>query len=101
MNKPIDLKLDTVPAWIAGKKVSSASDYGDVYNPATGQVRERVAAFREQLRQLGWPDEDLHIEERWATDNLGLIRANAAELVKIRPDVIFFTGGRVVPIIQG
>ncbi|HEX2727981.1 MAG TPA: ABC transporter substrate-binding protein [Beijerinckiaceae bacterium] len=70
------------------------------YPPTDTEVRERVAAFREELRRLGWPDETLHVEERWATDNLDRIRANAAELVKMRPDVIFFTGGRVVPIIQ-
>ena len=38
MNKPADLKLDTVPAWIGGKPVSSATRYGDVFNPASGQV---------------------------------------------------------------
>jgi malonate-semialdehyde dehydrogenase (acetylating)/methylmalonate-semialdehyde dehydrogenase len=43
MNKPADLKLDTVPAWIGGKAVSSASRFGDVFNPATGQVTKRVA----------------------------------------------------------
>ena len=43
MNKPAELKLDTVPFWIGGKPVSSASRYGDVFNPATGQVTKRVA----------------------------------------------------------
>ena len=42
MNKPADLKLDTVPFWIGGKPVSSSSRYGDVFNPATGQVTKRV-----------------------------------------------------------
>ncbi|HEX7053346.1 MAG TPA: CoA-acylating methylmalonate-semialdehyde dehydrogenase, partial [Burkholderiales bacterium] len=43
MNKPADLKLDTVPFWIDGKPVASAQRYGDVFNPATGQVSRRVA----------------------------------------------------------
>jgi malonate-semialdehyde dehydrogenase (acetylating)/methylmalonate-semialdehyde dehydrogenase len=43
MNKPADLKLDTVPAWIGGKPVSSANRFGDVFNPASGQVTKRVA----------------------------------------------------------
>ena len=42
MNKPADLQLDTVPVWIGGKRVSSANRFGDVYNPATGQVTKRV-----------------------------------------------------------
>jgi malonate-semialdehyde dehydrogenase (acetylating)/methylmalonate-semialdehyde dehydrogenase len=43
MNKPADLKLDTVPFWIQGKPVATAARYGDVFNPATGHVTKRVA----------------------------------------------------------
>ena len=42
MNKPAELKLGTVPVWINGKPVSTARRYGDVFNPATGQVTKRV-----------------------------------------------------------
>src|SRR3954463_16026889 len=42
MNKPADLKLQTVPVWIDGKAVHSAARFGDVYNPATGQVTKKV-----------------------------------------------------------
>jgi putative tryptophan/tyrosine transport system substrate-binding protein len=70
------------------------------YPHADAEVKARVAAFRDELRRLGWTDETLHFEERWATDNLDRLRAGAAELVKRNPDVIFFTGGRVARIIQ-
>jgi malonate-semialdehyde dehydrogenase (acetylating) / methylmalonate-semialdehyde dehydrogenase len=43
MNKPTDLKLATVPAWIDGKPHAPAGRSGEVYNPATGQVTKRVA----------------------------------------------------------
>ncbi len=43
MNKPSDLKLQTVPAWIFGREHLPAGRAGDVYNPATGQVTKRVA----------------------------------------------------------
>jgi len=43
MNKPSDLKLHTVPAWISGRTHLPAGRAGDVYNPATGQVSKRVA----------------------------------------------------------
>jgi len=42
MNKPAELRLDTVPCWIAGKPVVPAGRMGEVYNPATGQVNKRV-----------------------------------------------------------
>jgi malonate-semialdehyde dehydrogenase (acetylating) / methylmalonate-semialdehyde dehydrogenase len=42
MNKPADLKLDTVPVWINGKAVVPQGRMGEVYNPATGQVTKRV-----------------------------------------------------------
>ncbi|HZM32945.1 MAG TPA: CoA-acylating methylmalonate-semialdehyde dehydrogenase [Burkholderiales bacterium] len=42
MNKPAELKLQTVPAWIKGKPVAPAGRTGEVYNPATGQVTKKV-----------------------------------------------------------
>ena len=42
MNKPAELKLETVPVWINGKAIASASRYGDVFNPALGQATKRV-----------------------------------------------------------
>src|SRR5688500_13386972 len=70
--------------------------------PASDQeVQARVAAMRTELRKLGCvKGKNLHIDERWATDNLDRLRANAAELVAFAPDVLFITGGRVVPIVR-
>ena len=42
MNKPAELKLDTVPVWINGKPLAPAERYGDVFNPALGQATKRV-----------------------------------------------------------
>src|SRR3982074_3561681 len=42
MNKPAELKLDIVPAWINGKAETPSGRFGDVFNPATGQVTKRV-----------------------------------------------------------
>jgi len=42
MNKPAELKLDTVPVWIDGKPIVPQGRMGEVYNPATGQVTKRV-----------------------------------------------------------
>src|SRR3954462_10636455 len=42
MNKPAELKLDSVPVWINGKAEVPSGRFGEVYNPATGQVTKRV-----------------------------------------------------------
>jgi malonate-semialdehyde dehydrogenase (acetylating)/methylmalonate-semialdehyde dehydrogenase len=42
MNKPAELKLETVPVWINGKTVAPAGRTGEVFNPATGQVTKKV-----------------------------------------------------------
>jgi malonate-semialdehyde dehydrogenase (acetylating)/methylmalonate-semialdehyde dehydrogenase len=48
MNKPADLPsrtatVETVPAWINGAAVVAGGRFGDIFNPATGQVTKRVA----------------------------------------------------------
>jgi malonate-semialdehyde dehydrogenase (acetylating)/methylmalonate-semialdehyde dehydrogenase len=42
MNKPAELKLETVPVWINGKAVAPSGRMGEVFNPARGQVTKRV-----------------------------------------------------------
>src|SRR2546425_888872 len=42
MNKPAELKLDIVPVWINGKALVPSGRFGEVYNPATGQVTKKV-----------------------------------------------------------
>jgi malonate-semialdehyde dehydrogenase (acetylating)/methylmalonate-semialdehyde dehydrogenase len=42
MNKPSELKLETVAMWIGGKRVVPSGRMGDVFNPAQGRVAKRV-----------------------------------------------------------
>jgi len=43
MNKPAELKLETVPLWINGRTIAPVGTrQGDVFNPATGQLGKRV-----------------------------------------------------------
>jgi malonate-semialdehyde dehydrogenase (acetylating)/methylmalonate-semialdehyde dehydrogenase len=49
MNKPAELKLDTVPVWIDGKPVVPQGRMGEVYNPATGRVTKRVPYCGEEV----------------------------------------------------
>jgi len=51
--------------------------------------RARHAAFLEGLRELGWTDgRNIQIEIRFGGGDVGRIRAHAAELVALAPDVI-------------
>jgi putative ABC transport system substrate-binding protein len=71
------------------------------YPASDAEVRKRVAAFRQELGRLGWREgESAEFSERWATDDLGRIRAEAADLVRWPADIIVTTGSRVVPIVQ-
>jgi malonate-semialdehyde dehydrogenase (acetylating)/methylmalonate-semialdehyde dehydrogenase len=49
MNKPAELKLETVPVWINGKRLTPEGRFGDVFDPATGQVTKRVVFADENL----------------------------------------------------
>ncbi len=43
MNKPVEIALETIPAWIGGRTVAPAAPrMGEVCNPATGRVIRRV-----------------------------------------------------------
>jgi putative ABC transport system substrate-binding protein len=69
-----------------------------VYPESDSEGQARVAAFREALQKLGWTDSrNMQIDYRWgdgATDSERL-RAGAAELVAMRPDVIASGGATV------
>ena len=53
------------------------------------EVQVRVAAFREGFQKLGWTaGRNVRIDYRWAGDNADRLRAYAAELVGMAPDVI-------------
>ena len=62
---------------------------------------ERVLAFRKELAELGWTDGgNVRFDERWTTDNMEIVRAEAANLIASKPDVIFAIGGRVIPVLM-
>jgi len=60
-----------------------------------------VEAFRQRLQDLGWIDgRNIHIEYRWASDDPMRIREYAAELVKLKPDVIVCQSGLTLPALE-
>jgi putative tryptophan/tyrosine transport system substrate-binding protein len=68
---------------------------GDAENEAL------VATFKQELAKLGWADgRNVQFDERWTTDNMDVVRTEAASLMASNPDVVITTGGRVVPILM-
>jgi putative ABC transport system substrate-binding protein len=51
--------------------------------------RNRIDAFRQGLEKLGWmPGKNLRIDSRWAGGDLERLKTQAAELVRLKPDVL-------------
>jgi putative tryptophan/tyrosine transport system substrate-binding protein len=60
-----------------------------------------VAAFRNELAKLGWVEgRNLQIDVRYGQGDVDRMRANAAELVGLAPDVIFSGGASMAAIVQ-
>ena len=93
MNKPADLKLDTVPCWIGGKPVVPAGRMGEVYNPATGQVTKRApycdaaaidAAVKAAAAALPeWRDASILRRARVMQKFLALLQANQKDIARL------------------
>src|SRR5215472_8310525 len=57
-------------------------------------------AFRQELTKLGWSEgSDVQFDVRWTTDNMGLVRTAATDLVQLKPDVIVTVGDRIIPVL--
>jgi hypothetical protein len=55
----------------------------------------------QELRRLGWSEGgNVQFDESWSTDNMDVVRADAARLVELNPDVILTTGDRVIPVFK-
>jgi putative ABC transport system substrate-binding protein len=67
------------------------------YSKSDAESQSYVRAFRQELVTLGWSDGgNIQFDERWSTSNMDLVRADAANLVALNPDVIVIVGDRAV-----
>jgi putative ABC transport system substrate-binding protein len=65
--------------------------FGIAESDSEGQAR--VAAIRNGLQKLGWiQGRNIRIDYRWGGGDVGRLRAYAAELVGLKPDVIVASG---------
>jgi putative ABC transport system substrate-binding protein len=61
----------------------------------------RVAAFRQQMRELGWIDgKNIELDVRWAAGDADRMQAYADEMVRSRPDVILGSSSPVIVALQ-
>jgi putative ABC transport system substrate-binding protein len=65
------------------------------------EAQRRVTAFLGRLRELGRTDgRNIHIDYRWGAGDASRIRAYAAELVRLTPDVILVNSSSVLRFLQ-
>ena len=71
------------------------------YPRGDSENEARVRAFKQELAKLGWTDGgNIRFDERWTTDDMSRVRADAGSLMASNPDVVVATGGRVVPVLM-
>jgi ABC-type uncharacterized transport system substrate-binding protein len=70
--------------------------------PDDAEMQSRTAAFAQSLRELGWTvGQNLQIDYRWSNGSAERLRAHAAELVALGPDVILATSGvSIMPLLE-
>jgi len=65
------------------------------------QTRRQIEAFRGALRQLGWVEgRNINIDARFASDDSDRMKAFAAELIALNPDVVLASGPTPVLALQ-
>jgi ABC transporter substrate binding protein len=93
-------------AWPLAARAQKESRAGKVgilmaFPESDRDIQARVTAFRRELRKVGWSEGvNLHIDERWPSDDMGRVRTDAAELLNLKPDVILVSGRRAVAVLQ-
>jgi putative ABC transport system substrate-binding protein len=65
------------------------------------EAQSWISAFLQRLKTLGWIEGyNIQIDLRWYAGNLALLRSHAADLVKLKPDLIFCMSTPTVSALQ-
>ena len=81
-------------AWPLAARAQPAADVRRIgvlspFAESDPEVQANVTAFRQSLQKLGWTEgRNLRIDYRWGSADAERIRAQAIELVGLKPDVI-------------
>jgi len=98
--------LGSAAAWPLAARAQQTDRVRRIGMAASGTENDQadqaaIAAFREGLAKLGWTEgRNLRIDLRFGGDDADRIRAYAAELVKLAPDVIVTGGGPATRAVQ-
>jgi putative ABC transport system substrate-binding protein len=61
----------------------------------------RLGAFQEGMQQIGWSEgRNIQFDRRWGEDDIDLEQKYAAELIALKPDLIFASGTLSVAALQ-
>jgi putative tryptophan/tyrosine transport system substrate-binding protein len=95
----------TVAAWpIAAQTQERVRRVGVLSNPGPddAEMQSRTTAFVQGLQELGWTvGRNLQIDFRWSNGNAERLRAHAAELVALEPDIVLATSGvSIMPLLE-
>jgi putative ABC transport system substrate-binding protein len=70
-------------------------------SPNDKEARLRVKAFESAWPELGWIEgRNIHVEYRWASGDMALMRSHASELVANPPEVILAEGTSVLAALR-
>ena len=65
------------------------------------EAQPRLSAFQRRLQELGWTEgRNVRIDYRWTAGDYDRMRAYAAELVTLGPDVLLAAGHSVTEVVQ-
>jgi putative tryptophan/tyrosine transport system substrate-binding protein len=65
------------------------------------QAQAELTAFATELRHLGWTEgQNIRIDQRWANGDVSRLRALAAELVELKPDLLVVQGSAALAALQ-
>ena len=71
------------------------------FNENDSESQRRVSAFRQGLQELGWTDgRNVRFDYRGGAGDPDRIRAYAAEIVRLKPDVILANSAQILLALQ-
>src|SRR6516162_7420916 len=86
--------LGGAAAWPLAARAQQAERVGRIgvlmaYAESDPEAQAWVAAFREELLKLGWPEGlNIRIDTRWASADVESIQRFAKELLALRPELV-------------
>jgi putative ABC transport system substrate-binding protein len=98
--------LGTAAAWPLAARAQQAGRMRHVgilvpYPKGDAEYESRVHALRQEIEKLGWNEgSNIQFDERWTTDDMSRVWAEAASLMASNPDVVVANGGRVIPVLM-